>query len=144
MNYEIFEVILTKRIVVTIIVCVVAMIFGVCFTIYSIRTRRTHNDYPLFLIMSLIVIGCAIILGSHIYAYAYDIINQAYIVYEGDYLRPDIDHRTHTLYIYENGDEINLEIPETMVTRDARYSGKAKIIYAQKSKLVLDIYYYYE
>lgn len=137
MNYSVFEKILTNRVIGYGFISTIAFLVGLIGVIYSFKNMREEKVE--FYTVNFLCIG--LIIGSFVFFNAcaselmYDIKNQAYIVWNGEFT-VDKHQSSGDVFIYipdENG--IKLE------SGDWPEAGKhtGTVIYGEKSKVVLDI-----
>ena len=75
--------------------------------------------------------GILVLISIQLYQLQYDVKNDAYITYEGEFQAKE----KYNIYIYENGKRKTLSIGQNEFT-DGTHTGK--IIYGEKTKIVVD------
>lgn len=140
MDYSSFEKIIMKRACCFAIICSVVLIVSLLAICYIFK--RIKGDKPMFFaLLSLCVlttVGSCVLGGNVVYSSAHDINNQAYIVYEGVFkVERDLEVVSGTCtMIFHDKEKTSLEM-DAYVLDPGEYTGK--IIYGEKTKIVLDV-----
>lgn len=138
MDYSLYENIITKKLIYYSTLSVIAMIFSIVCLIYLVKKMRDEKALFCFLMILLCfsIVGSVVLGGKTIYSSIYDIKNQAYICYEGEFLiDTDVETRNGTCTT-RLGDGTKLETDAYQYLAGT-YTGK--VIYGEKTKIVLDI-----
>lgn len=139
MDYSFFEKIIMKRTCFFLIICSVILLvsfFAIRYIFLKMRKEKAMF-FALLSLCAIAIIGSVVLSSSVVYSAAYDIKNQAYIIYDGAF---SVDK-----YVEGNGNctLILFDKKSTKLETDAYVleAGKhtGKVIYGEKTKIVLSI-----
>ena len=138
MDYSAYEKAITCRMTYFIIIGAVVFIGGIICIIYMCRNIRSEKiKFSILLALACFaVVGSGILTGDVVYSSVYDIKNQAYCTYEGQFrVDTDVETRSGTCTLYL-GDGTKLET-DAYILSAGEHEGR--VVYGLKTKIVLDI-----
>ncbi len=138
MDYSAYEKAITGRMTYFIIIGAVVFIVGIICIIYMCRNIRSEKiKFAVLLALACFaVVGSGILTGDVVYSSVYDIKNQAYCTYEGQFrVDTDVETRSGTCTLYL-GDGTKLET-DAYILSEGDHEGR--VVYGLKTKIVLDI-----
>lgn len=135
MEFAIYDKILIKNVIGICIVCIILCIVSVIGIVYSVRKLDKIESIVCSVGLSLAIIGTVAFSAINIPKHIYDINNNAYVVYAGEYDVVSSGKMDELVYI-ENG-SVRLEIKVGSGLGEGKHQGT--IVYAERSKIVLDI-----
>ena len=140
MDFSLYEKIIFKQTLSSLIIGLVVLILAVFSLIYIFKNMRDEKLYfCLLCILCIIAIVGTIVLGGHtIYAAVYDVKNQAYVSYQGNFIfDDDIDSRNGVCSLYIPDKSGLLLETEAYLLEAGKYTGE--VVYGEKTKVTLRI-----
>ena len=139
MDYSLYEMIITKRLIYFLVLGVAVIIIGIFAMIY-IR-KNMQQDRVIFLILtflcSAIIIGSITLTSRVAISSIHDIKNQAYIFWYGEFVvERDVETRSGTCTLYLIDKDLKLEV-DAYLLEPGNYEGM--VVYGEKTEIVLEI-----
>ncbi len=138
MDHSAYEKAIEGRMAYFIIIGAVVFIVGIISIIYMCRNMRGEKIYfaVLLTLACFAVVGSAVLVGSVVYSSLYDINNQAFVIYEGQFkVDTDVETRSGTCSLYLE-DGTKLETDAYLLSAGIH---EGRIVYGLKTKIVLDV-----
>ena len=133
MDYSVYDKILIRSVIGVCIICIILCIVSVIGIIYAVR-KLDKKDVIICLIgLSIAIVGTLVFSVIKIPQYVYDIKNNAYITYTGEY--NIVSNGRSDILVYIENNSIRLESNAGL--DEGKYIGT--IIYSERSKIAFDI-----
>ena len=133
MDFSVYDKILVRSVIGICTICIVVCIVSFIGVIYATR-KLVKTDAVICIIgLSFAIIGIVVFSMIKIPQYVYDIKNDAYIIYTGEY--SIVSNGRSDILVYIENDSIRLESNAGL--DEGQYIGT--VIYSERSKIALDI-----
>ncbi len=141
MDLALYENIIMKRLAYFVTIGILVICLAVFAMIYVIKKMRQQDKalfFALIILCIALIIGSIILIGKVLFESIYDVSNQAYVVWDGEFIvGTDVENRSGTCSLYlpdENGIKLETDAYEL---KSGKYIGQ--VIYGEKTKIVLEI-----
>lgn len=144
MDYQAFDMLLIKKLVIALTLCIVGLIVGIYGTIYFARKLKCHhktlkiidsveyyNSWVAVVLGVFIIVACSVYGGICTYRTLHDVNKNAYIVYEGVFYVDVYDNKTVQLVNLPDGTKL-----ESSKWKSSGYCT-GKLVYGEKTTTVV-------
>ena len=134
MDYSLYDKVLLKYMVSFSIIALILVIIAIICAVYAFRHLDKEAKIVMSIILSIFFIVVSCICFKYFPKYIYDIKNNAYITYTGDFTVSDNKYAKDSSFVYIDND-IQLESYSGMTP--GNYTGT--VIYSERSLVVFDV-----